>query len=135
MARDGTFFPQLAEVHPTFRTPVNAILVQSGWSIALLLFWGTFENAITYVVFMDWIFFAMAALCIFRFRRTRPASQRPYSTLGYPLTPIIFIGVSALFVVNTLIERPLQAGVGFVFTLLGIGVYLVFTRRGGGSEH
>lgn len=130
MAKDGTFFPQLAEVHPKFRTPVNAILVQSAWSIALLLFWGTFENAITYVVFMDWIFFAMTAWCVIRFRRTRPDMTRPYHTLGYPLTPIIFVTISALFVINTLIERPLQAGVGFAFTALGVLVYTFFSKRG-----
>jgi len=129
MADDGIFFRKLAEIHPKFRTPVNAIVTQSTWAIALLLLWGTFEDVITYVVFVDWVFFALTGMCVFIFRRRLKDAERSYKTLGYPITPIIFIGVSALFVVNTLIERPLQAWVGLVFTLFGVGVYYFFARR------
>jgi APA family basic amino acid/polyamine antiporter len=95
----------------------------------LLLFWGTFEDVITYVVFVDWVFFALTAICVFIFRRRLRDAERPYRTLGYPITPLVFIGVSAWFVVNTLIERPMQAWVGLVFTLVGVGVYFLFTRK------
>ena len=54
MAEDGVFFPQLARIHPVYKTPIFAILLQSGWAIVLVLLWQTFENLITYVVFMDW---------------------------------------------------------------------------------
>ena len=129
MADDGIFFKKLAEVHPKFRTPVNAILIQSIWAILLLLFWGTFADVITYVVFMDWIFFGMAGASVFIFRRTRKDVERPYKTLGYPITPAIFVGTSIFFVLNTLIERPLHAWVGLIFTLIGVGVYYLFKRR------
>lgn len=129
MADDGIFFKKLAEVHPRFRTPVYAILIQSAWAILLLLFWGTFADVITYVVFMDWIFFGMAGASVFIFRRTRKNVERPYSTVGYPITPAIFVGTSVFFVLNTLIERPLHAWVGLFFTLFGVGVYFLFKRR------
>ncbi|MDJ0766922.1 MAG: amino acid permease [Myxococcota bacterium] len=129
MAEDGIFFKKLAEVHPKYRTPVNAILIQSAWAIALLIFWGTFEDVITYVVFMDWIFFGLAGACVILFRFTRPDVERPYSTFGYPITPLIFVGTSAAFAVNTLIERPLHAWVGLIFTLVGVGVFLLFKKK------
>jgi APA family basic amino acid/polyamine antiporter len=129
MAADGIFFRKLAEVHPRFRTPANAILLQSGWAVILLLFWGTFEDVITYVVFMDWVFFGLAGAAVFVLRRTRKDAERPYRTFGYPVTPAIFVGISIWFVINTLIERPLHAWVGLIFTLVGIGVYYVFKRR------
>ncbi|MFC1500008.1 APC family permease [Candidatus Zixiibacteriota bacterium] len=129
MASDGIFFKKLAEVHPRFRTPVNAILVQSTWAVALLLFWGTFENVITYVVFTDWIFFALTGATVFIFRKKRPDIERPYSTFGYPVTPIIFIGISSLFVINTLIERPLHALAGILFMVIGIFLFMAFKRR------
>ncbi len=128
MAADGIFFKRLAEIHPRFRTPVNAILTQSGWAVFLLLFWGTFEDVITYVVFMDWVFFALAGACVFIFRRRRPDAERGYRTLGYPFTPIVFIGISSLFVLNTFIERPLHAWVGMIFMTIGVGVYFYFKR-------
>jgi APA family basic amino acid/polyamine antiporter len=133
MADDGIFFRGLAEVHPTFRTPVNAIVTQSGWAIFLVLFWGTFEDVITYVVFIDWAFFALVGACVFLFRRRLPDAERPYRTLGYPVTPAIFIGISALFVLNTLIERPLHAWVGLIFTAAGVAVFYLFRRFGTGA--
>jgi APA family basic amino acid/polyamine antiporter len=36
MAEDGIFFKRLAKVHPVFKTPVNAIIIQSVWAIILL---------------------------------------------------------------------------------------------------
>ncbi len=129
MAKDGLFFKKLAEVHPRFRTPVNAILLQSTWAIVLLLFWGTFEDVITYVVFTDWIFFGLTAAGIFVLRNKRSEIVRPYKTHGYPLTPIIFISITAFFIVNTLIEKPLHAWAGLVFMVIGTLLFFYFKRR------
>jgi APA family basic amino acid/polyamine antiporter len=128
MADDGIFFKKLAWVHPRFRTPVNAIISQSVWAIILLLFWGTFEDVITYVVFIDWIFFALTAFSIYVFRVTRKDIARPYKTLGYPVTPAIFIIISTFFVVNTLIEKPKQAWAGLIFMAIG-GIFFIYFKR------
>ncbi len=128
MADDGIFFKKLAWIHPRFRTPVNAILTQSIWAIILLLFWGTFEDVITYVVFIDWIFFALTAFTVYLFRSARKDMARPYKTLGYPVTPAVFILISTFFVVNTLIEKPKQAWAGLIFMAIG-GIFFVFFKR------
>jgi APA family basic amino acid/polyamine antiporter len=129
MAHDGLFFKKLARIHPRFRTPVNAIVTQSSWAIILLLFWGTFEDLITYVVFIDWIFFGLTAFSIYVFRYTRKDAARPYKTLGYPVTPIIFITITGFFVMNTLIEKPKHAWVGLIFILIGVLFFNSFKRR------
>jgi basic amino acid/polyamine antiporter, APA family len=129
MASDGVFFRSVAAVHPRFRTPVVAILLQSGWAILLVLLWGTFENLISYVVFTDWIFFALAAAAVFIFRRRTPRAERPYRTTGYPFTPLFFIAVAVWFVIGTLIEKPEQAWAGLLFLALGIPVYYYWKRR------
>ncbi len=126
MARDGVFFDFLTKVHPVWRTPVNAILLQSAWAIVLLLFWGTFENLITYVVFMDWIFMTLAAASIFTFRKSMPDVERPYKTIGYPIIPLIFIVISIWFLVYTLVGKPDQAYAGLGLTAIGIVFYFVF---------
>ncbi len=128
MADDGVFFRRLAAVHPKHRTPVNAVLVQSGWAVVLLLFWGTFEAVITYVTFTDWIFFTLAASVVILLRFRRRDVPRPYRTFGYPLTPLVFIGISGWFVLNTLLERPVQAGAGLALLLLGLPVYFYFKK-------
>jgi APA family basic amino acid/polyamine antiporter len=128
MATDGVFFRKVAEVHPRFQTPMYAILLQSVWAIILLLFWGTYEKLISYVVFTDWIFFALAAGAVFILRRRRPNAERPYRTLGYPFTPTLFILLAALFVGYTLVEKPLESGAGLLFLALGIPVYRLWKR-------
>lgn len=126
MAKDRIFFQGLAFVHPRFHTPSNAMLLQGGWAILLLLFWGTFSELITYVTFMDIAFMALAGLSVFVFRKKRPEAKRPYRTWGYPVVPAVFVLISSAFVVNTLIQRPRQAVAGLIFVLLGIAAFFLF---------
>lgn len=129
MASDGLFFRDIAKVHPRFQTPVNAIVCQSVWAILLLLFWGTVENLITYTVSIEWIFFILAAAGIFIFRKKLRNSERPYKTFGYPVTPLIFIIINTLFVINIMINKPVHMAIGFGFLLLGIPVFIFFKRK------
>jgi basic amino acid/polyamine antiporter, APA family len=129
MANDGVFFKQLAKIHPRFQTPFNAIALQSVWSIVLILFWDTFNDLITYVVFMDLLFMVLAAISIFIFRKKLAEAERPYKTLGYPIIPIIYIAISSIFVINTLIEKPIQALAGLGLTGLGLVFYWYFRNN------
>ena len=129
MANDGVFFKQLAKIHPRFKTPFNAIALQSVWSIVLILFWDTFNDLITYVVFMDLLFMVLAAISIFIFRKKLAEAERPYKTLGYPIIPIIYIAISTIFVINTLIEKPIQALAGLGLTGLGFVFYWYFKNN------
>lgn len=131
MAEDGLFFKGIAKVHPKFRTPVNAIIIQSVWSVILLLFWGTLENLITYTVSVEWIFYTFAAAGIFIFRRKLSNTERPYRTFGYPVTPLIFIIINIWFIINITINKPLHMAIGFCFLLLGVPVFLFFKRKAG----
>jgi APA family basic amino acid/polyamine antiporter len=129
MAKDGIFFAGVARLHQRFQTPMTAILLQSGWALVLILFWGTFSELISYVVFTDWIFFGLTAAGVLVLRTTKPNHPRAYKTLGYPVTPLVFVAVSAWFVSSTLITRPLQAWTGIAFLLAGIPVYYSWKRR------
>ncbi len=129
MASDGLFFKGIAKVHPKFRTPVNAILVQSVWAIVLLLFWGTFENLITYTVAIEFIFYILAASGIFIFRKRMKNADRPYRTLGYPVTPFLFIAINTWFVINISINKPLHMGIGLAFLAIGVPVYHFFRKK------
>ncbi|MBI3005929.1 MAG: amino acid permease [Ignavibacteriales bacterium] len=129
MANDGLFFKKVAEVHPRYHTPMNAILIQSAWAIVLILFWRTFDKLISYVVFTDWIFFALTAASVFVFRKRLPDAERPYKTVAYPFPPVFFIAVATWFVINTLVERPQEAWAGLGFLALGVPVYYFWKGR------
>lgn len=129
MAESGIFFKGLAKVHPKFRTPVNAIMLQCVWSIVLLIFWGTFAELVTYSTFADFIFYSLGAFSIFLFRRREREPLKGFHTPWYPVIPLIFFGIGAWFVVNTLISLPLQSGVGLGIILVGLPVYFWFRKK------
>ena len=130
MAEDGIFFKQLAYVHPRWRTPVVAMLVQVFWAMAVLLFFrGLFDQIITFVTFMDIAFMGLAGAAIFVLRRTRPGATRPVQAWGYPAVPLIFVVISAAFALNTLLERPEQALPGLGLLGLGMVVFWWLKRR------
>lgn len=129
MAQDRLFFDRLARVHPRFGTPAAAIVGTALWSAVLVLS-GTFEQLLTYVVFMSWLWFALAALAIFAYRRREPDAPRPFRTPGYPVTPILFVASALAIVLNTIVARPTQSLVGLGLTVLGLPAFLWWHRKG-----
>ena len=61
MAADGLFFPAFARLHPRYRTPTTAIVVQGVWAVLLLLT-GKYGQLLDYVVFAVLLFFAATGL-------------------------------------------------------------------------
>jgi APA family basic amino acid/polyamine antiporter len=127
MARDGTFFRQLADVHPRYETPAKAIWALAGWA-AVLTLTGGYEHLITMSMFANWIFFTMVVLSVVALRRKHPDWPRPYRALGYPFTVLVFVLVSSAFVVNTLMVSARSSLMGLGLLLLGVPVYL-WSRR------
>jgi len=128
MAKDGLFFEKVAAIHPRFRTPAFAIVIQAVWASVLALT-GTFERLLTYVIFVAIIFWIAAAASVFTLRKKYPDIPRPYKTWGYPLVPIIFIVASGGILINTLFESPVESIVGLGFIAIGIPVYYYWKRK------
>lgn len=128
MARDRAFFAKLAEVHPRFGTPALAIVTSSIWAM-LLAITGTFEQLLTYVVFIGWIFYALGGLAIFAYRRREPDLPRPFRTPGYPFTPLLFVASAAAIVINTIVSQPGRAALGLGLVLLGVPAYYFWRAR------
>jgi len=126
-ARDGLFFSRFGEVHPRFRTPAFAIVAQAVWAIVLLLS-GTYETLAEYAMFAVWIFYGLMVLGVIVLRSQRPALPRPYRMWGYPATPLLFLAVTAYFVVNTLATRPGPSLAGLALIATGVPVYFVWRK-------
>ena len=127
MARDGVFFSRMANVHPRYGTPAFAIVASCAWAMVLAAS-GTFEQLLTYVVFVGWIFYALGGLAIFVYRHRWPDAVRPFRTPGYPVTPILFVLSAAAIVGNTVVAEPRRAAVGLGLMALGVPAYLVWRR-------
>ena len=125
MARDGLVFPKLAEVHPRFASPANAIWLLAIWA-AVLTLTGGYEHLITMAMFANWILFTMVAYSVVVLRRRHPEWPRPYRVPFYPLPVAIFVLVAAVFVANTLIESTRSSIYGLVIQGVGVVFYLVW---------
>lgn len=128
MARDGLFFRKVAHVHPRFRTPGFSILIQAIWA-SLLTLLGTFEQLFTFTMFIGILFWIAATASVFTLRKKRPELPRPYKTWGYPVIPAIFIIASTGILLNTLVEKPIEALAGLFLTALGVPAYYYWRSR------
>ena len=127
MARDKLFFRQAAKVHPKFKSPANALIIQAVWACALT-FSGTYNQLITYIIFASWIFYAMSCAAVIILRKKRPEMKRPYKTPGYPYIPIIFILFAVFLTFNTILEAPRDAAVGAGIILAGLPLYFYWKK-------
>jgi APA family basic amino acid/polyamine antiporter len=133
MARDGVFIERVARLHPRFGTPSLAIVIQSVWAIALALT-GTYAQLVDYVVFADWIFFGLAGLSLFVFRRRFPVSERPpgaFRTPGYPVIPGLFVLVALFIVGSVLRSNTVGSLIGIGLLLTGVPAFLFWRKERG----
>jgi APA family basic amino acid/polyamine antiporter len=133
MAKDGLFFRWCADIHPQYHTPHWALIVQGIWAVLLVLM-GTYEELFTFVVFAGWVFYALTGYAVIVLRRKLPDLPRPYRVFGYPWVPMAFVLASVWFIVNTLIEKPVESGFGALMVALGVPVYLFWKRRAPTAE-
>lgn len=128
MARDSAFLPAAGRVHPVYRTPHIAVAILTTWSMVLALS-GSYEQLFTYVMFASIMFSVATGVALFVLRRTQADRPRPYKAWGYPVVPALFVIGSGAFVLNTLVERPVESVTGVALVALGIPVYW-YARRG-----
>ena len=128
MARDGLFFASFARLHPQWRTPVAAIVVQGAWAI-MLLFSGTYGALLDYVVFADWIFFGLTAATLFVLRRRDGDRVVPFLVPLHPWTTLAFVAAAGYVVLGSLASNPGNALRGGGLLLLGIPVFLYWRQR------
>ena len=128
LSKDGLFPAAFGRVHPRFRTPSFALVVQAVW-MSLLCLSGRYDQLYTYATFAVILAYAATGIALFVFRRRRPDLARPYRATGYPIVPFIFVASSILLAANTVREQPTETLAGIAIVLLGLPVYYSMRRR------
>jgi APA family basic amino acid/polyamine antiporter len=128
MAKDGTFFPALAYVHPRYHTPVASLIAQGVWASVLALS-GTFGQLLTYAIFMMVLGYMASVGALFILRRKLPDHPRPYRCIGYPVVPALYLLIAGGWVVNTVVSLPRESLSGLLIAALGIPGYLYWSRK------
>lgn len=124
MAKNGLFFPSFKNLHPKWETPHRAILIQMTLACLLILS-GSFNQIVSYFFFVAIVFVGITVAGLFVIRKT---SFEGYSTPLYPLTPIIFLMVTAIVSVMLLIQNPFESLTGAAIVVAGIPVYFLIFR-------
>jgi APA family basic amino acid/polyamine antiporter len=126
MARDRLFIPAAARVSPRTGAPVRAILMQAALACALVL-WGTFDDIISYFMFAAVLFVTLTVAGLFVLRRRGGAAE--YMTPLYPLTPALYLALSAGLLFLLAADSPRRALSGVAVVASGLPVYYLFFRR------
>jgi APA family basic amino acid/polyamine antiporter len=136
MAEDGVLPGVFARLGTRSRAPVAAIALLGALISATVLL-GTYEQILSYVVVMDWLFFGLSASClfVFRAREARPggaaAPASGYRVPGHPWTTGVFVAIAWLVVLNTIYKFPRNAGVALCILFAGVPVYFLVRGRSG----
>jgi amino acid transporter len=138
MARQGMFFRAQGLVNSRYGTPVVALVTQGIIASVLTLVpkcvlgicspRPLYDQLTTYVVFAQFVFYALSAGAVIRLRHTAPQVRRPYRTWGYPVTPVVFIAFAVWLVYNTIVETPKDSAIGAGLILLGLPGYFYWRR-------
>ena len=127
MARDNLFFQKAGDLHPVYRTPALALIVQAVWT-SLLALSGTYGDLLNYIIFGAVLFYMVSVVGLFMLRARRPDLPRPLRAPGYPWLPAIYVAATGAICVNLLIEKPLYTWPGLVIIALGVPVYFLWRR-------
>ncbi|MDR3751754.1 MAG: amino acid permease [Terracidiphilus sp.] len=128
MSRDGLFFKSVGKLHPRYKTPVAGLLVQAGWTV-LLCVSGSYSQLLDYIIFAELVFYILTIIGLFVLRFKQPDAPRPYKAWGYPVLPALYLVLAAGICVVLLRYKPQYTWPGLVLVLLGIPVYLFWSRR------
>src|SRR5882762_5236992 len=129
MAQDNLFFKSAGNLHPTYRTPTLALIVQAIWTCVLCLS-GTYSQLLNFVIFAAVVFYAVTAVGLFRLRQRRPDIPRPVKAPGYPVLPALYVVLTGLIAVDLLVQDATRtyAFLGLILVLLGVPVYFAWRR-------
>jgi APA family basic amino acid/polyamine antiporter len=141
MARDGLFFKRIGRVN-SHHVPAFALIVQGVWAAFLTLprtittdpkgkvvYGDVYKQLLEYIVSVDLVFYALMVGAVIVMRRTAPSLERPYRAFGYPLTPLIYIVMAALIVIDLAYLAPKTSGIGYLLVLTGIPVYFLWRKN------
>lgn len=115
-----------ARLHPRFGTPANAVLLQTGMALLVLLL-GAFDKILAYIIFSSVVFLALTAATLFR-------TITPVRRWWYPVAPLLFIAGSGVLAVMLLLHNAGAALLGAGIVLCGLPVRSMLVRRSGAAS-
>ncbi len=126
----GKDFTPFAFLSRTRRTgaPAVALIIQ-GVVTSVIILSGRVDQIQQYAGFTLTLFASLAVSCVIVLRVRSPALDRPFRAWGYPISPILFLAVSAWMMFWAFQGRPLESILSFATVLVGGLIFALFGRR------
>lgn len=136
LGRDYSPFRLFAQTSSTTGAPGASLLLQ-GLITSVMILSGRVDQIQQYVGFTLTLFASIAISCVIVLRIRRPEMARPFRAWGYPLTPLLFLSVSAWALVWNFRGRPLESMLSLATVLVGGAIFYATTKRKGvaGGRH
>jgi len=112
----------IGKIHPRFKTPANALLVNMVLGIIALLT-GKTSEIITISCFGALTLYFIAMLSLLQLRKQEPLLERPFRVPLYPASPIIALVISGVFLIAMV---TLNNRLALIYFALLFGAYLWF---------
>ncbi|HKZ01496.1 MAG TPA: amino acid permease [Pyrinomonadaceae bacterium] len=139
MARDNVFFKRVGKLNRQ-HVPAVALITQGLWAALLTLprtvttdaqtgsvrYGNVYTQLLEYIVSADLVFYALMVGALLVMRRKNAQLERPYTTPGYPIVPLVYIVLALLFVADLAYLAPATSGIGYLIVLSGIPVYFLW---------
>ena len=109
-----------ARLHPRFGSPANAVLLQTGMALLVLML-GAFDRILAFIIFSAVVFLALTAATLFR-------TITPVRRWWFPIAPIVFIAGSGILALMLLMHNPGSALLGAAVVLAGLPVRWMLTK-------
>lgn len=132
IGRDHARFQILGKLNKN-GVPALAVLLQAA-IVILLVASATFEQLINYVQALLTISSLMVVIGLVVLRVRRPDLHRPYRAWGYPLTPLIFGGLSLYVLWFQIQQKTVEFLYGLGTLGLGVVIYFLFVKPQGATE-
>jgi APA family basic amino acid/polyamine antiporter len=125
----GEDIPALRWLAPRSRAgiPVRALILQTAITLAFVLR-PSFKEVLVYAGFVLNLFTFLTVLGLFVLRWRQPDMPRPYRAWGYPITPLIFLGLSGWTLAFILRDKPTESLYGLATLSVGLLVYFLTMR-------
>ncbi len=129
MAGDGAFFSVAKKVHPKWKSPWVAVVMQGG-CVLLLIVLPTFRDLVVYIGFTLYLFTALSVLGLFRLRRRPGWKKFSWISRGYPLIPLLYVAMSVWVLVFSVRAAPVASSMALATVFAGALAWRVNSRRG-----
>lgn len=133
LGQDFSLFSFLGRWQERGNTPTQALLVQGGITLTLVLLGtltrGGFEAMVDYTAPAFWCFFLLSGVSLFVLRQREPQVTRPFQVPLYPLTPLLFCAICAYMLWSSLAYTGVGALAGVGVLLLGVPLLMQARRQ------